>query len=180
MPNHVTNFWNISLGGDAAAARTQDLLGVLASYGSVIDFARIKPPPNVPAYRDEPSQSEARSSPDWWYTWNTKHWGTKWNAYRGVVVSSEPEYGLHQIAFLTAWSMPKPVIEEVARKYVRREDDIFEGLATCEGYCFATAFLARLTEDGDASVVYHDIPKSCVPIICESNSHLTDQWQRPT
>jgi len=44
------------------------------------DFAKIVIPPNDDAYNDKPNQEEAKKSPNWWYNWNVKHWGTKWNS----------------------------------------------------------------------------------------------------
>lgn len=42
------------------------------------DFAKVIPPlEDAPAYRDKPSQEVARSSPNWWYTWNKKKLGDK-------------------------------------------------------------------------------------------------------
>lgn len=61
------------------------------------DFAKIIPPPDTPAYRDEPNQQAVRKLPDHWYNWNTKYWGTKWNCYSCKKIS-DTEY-----EFQTAW-----------------------------------------------------------------------------
>lgn len=45
-----------------------------------------------------------------WYDWCINHWGTKWNAYD---CSGEK----NSLTFLTAWSVPEPVMTELSRKY---------------------------------------------------------------
>lgn len=62
------------------------------------DFKKIIPPPDDDAYKDLPSQEIARISPNWWYAWNIKNWGTKWN-----VLKCETEQ-LGTYTFITAWS----------------------------------------------------------------------------
>lgn len=80
-------------------------------YRVMIDFEKIVPPPEDPAYKDMPNQDVARSNPNWWYTWNHDHWGTKWNAYETRQKDDNVIY------FETAWSPPIPVIIELAKKY---------------------------------------------------------------
>lgn len=46
-----------------------------------------------------------------WYSWNTKNWGTKWNAYDSI----QREDG--SIYFQTAWSTPYPVMLALSAKY---------------------------------------------------------------
>lgn len=45
-----------------------------------------------------------------WYSWCTKHWGTKWNAY-------DCSHNGETLSFLTAWSAPRPVLRELSRLY---------------------------------------------------------------
>lgn len=45
-----------------------------------------------------------------WYSWCTKHWGTKWNAY-------DCSHNGETLSFLTAWSAPRPVLLELSRLY---------------------------------------------------------------
>jgi hypothetical protein len=76
-----------------------------------IDFERIVPPPDTPAYRDEPAQEAVKEDPDWWYTWNREHWGTKWNACDSEL------YATNCIRFQTAWTAPVPVIQALSDLY---------------------------------------------------------------
>jgi len=46
-----------------------------------------------------------------WYDWRVAHWGTKWNCYECE------EEGDRRIAFLTAWSPPVPIFDELAKRY---------------------------------------------------------------
>lgn len=75
------------------------------------DCEKVIPPPTTPAYRDEPSQDEAKSSPDWWYTWNIKNWGTKWGAY------SCERLSIDTFTFETAWSSIPKIIEVMSKKH---------------------------------------------------------------
>jgi hypothetical protein len=79
-------------------------------YRQVIDFAKIVPPPDSPAYRDEPTQAAARNSPDWWHSWNCDNWGTKWGAYNGRQEGNV-------LYFDTAWSPPLPVIQKLSEQH---------------------------------------------------------------
>lgn len=45
-----------------------------------------------------------------WYDWNIANWGTKWNAYKTDLVSDSV------LEFQTAWSTPRPVIDELAKR----------------------------------------------------------------
>lgn len=68
------------------------------------DFSKVIPPPDHPAYRDEPNQEAVRDSPFWWYNWNCDNWGTKWNAY-SCTKEAENIY-----FFETAWSSVPEII----------------------------------------------------------------------
>lgn len=75
------------------------------------DFAKVIPPPDDPAYRDEPSQKEAQTSPNWWYRWNIDHWGTKWSAY------SCERPAINIFTFETAWSGVPQIIEIISKEF---------------------------------------------------------------
>lgn len=75
------------------------------------DFEKVIIPPDDPAYRDEPSQKEARENINWWYTWNVENWGTKWNSYSCVMES------LNVYTFETAWSSVPKVIEKISKEF---------------------------------------------------------------
>lgn len=49
-----------------------------------------------------------------WYDWCVQNWGTKWNNAPDEPMVDEKD-GL--ICFLTAWSAPTPIIEELSRQY---------------------------------------------------------------
>ena len=78
------------------------------SFFAFPDFAKVVPPPDDPAYKDLPSQDAAKHSPNWWYTWNCKHWGSKWGGY---------EYerdAINIFTFETAWSAAPEIIEALS------------------------------------------------------------------
>lgn len=75
------------------------------------DFEKILPPPNDPAYRDDPSQDIVRDNPNWWYTWNVKNWGVKWNSYACQKLSD------NIFLFETAWSGVPKLIDMISRNH---------------------------------------------------------------
>lgn len=77
MPNHITSCVIIS----GEKQEVEELKEFVSSKDGVFDFSKIVIPPDDPAYNDLPSQSQAKISPNWWYHWNRKNWGTKWNCY---------------------------------------------------------------------------------------------------
>jgi hypothetical protein len=46
----------------------------------------------------------------YWYDWNIKHWGTKWNSYSFRQISDTC------VVFSTAWNAPAPVIQKLAER----------------------------------------------------------------
>lgn len=61
-----------------------------------------------------------------WYEWSTKNWGTKWNA--GETNINENKM---LIAFDTAWTPPKPILEKIAKQadfrvYVSEESGSYD------------------------------------------------------
>ena len=82
-----------------------------------LDFELITGVPDTPAYRNEydKEQNEIRGDPTFWYNWNCKNWGTKWNACESDVDGPYPT--LLTIKFQTAWSPPEPVISALSKKY---------------------------------------------------------------
>lgn len=67
--------------------------------------------------------------PDWWYNWNVKHWGTKWNCGEvwndradDFVVEGKTSYN-----FDTAWSPAEPVIHALS--------GLFPTLTITHRYC---------------------------------------------
>ena len=81
------------------------------------DFEKVIAPPDDPAYRDEPSQEQARTSPNWWCEWNIQHWGTKWNSYNCEQIDK------YTFAWDTAWSNVLNIVKDISRKF---KDVVFE------------------------------------------------------
>lgn len=75
------------------------------------DFTKVTPPPDDPAYHDQPSQDVARNSPNWWYNWNVENWGTKCTAYACERIGS------NKFMFETAWSPVPEIINKISLKY---------------------------------------------------------------
>jgi hypothetical protein len=75
------------------------------------DFKKVIPPPDDPAYRDEPSQEVAQKSPNWWYEWNIEHWGSKWGGY------DFERLAINVFTFDTAWSGCPIIIEAMSKAF---------------------------------------------------------------
>lgn len=86
-----------------------------------IDFQRIIPQPPCVFTGDMSMSDEAANPGRNWYTWNSRKWGTKWNAYS----TSADDAG--RIKFDTAWAFPMPVITELSMLFPDVE-------ITCETY----------------------------------------------
>jgi hypothetical protein len=84
-----------------------------------VDFNCIKPAPDnmeeggCPGGAD-PVTFKHTDGTVCWYAWNSKGWGTKWNAY-------DQEIAEDHVQFDTAWSHPAPVIEALAAKFPDEE-----------------------------------------------------------
>jgi len=51
-----------------------------------------------------------------WYGWRNHHWGTKWNSYGYGEAKVDYQDG-DALNFLTAWSVPHPVMEKLAEMF---------------------------------------------------------------
>lgn len=93
-------------------------IDMIEAFTRFPDFAKVIPPPNNDAYNDIPDQSAVKDSPDHWYNWNVKHWGTKWNSYGFDKVGD-------YFFFETAWTGVPNLISVISEKYpsVRIEYD---------------------------------------------------------
>lgn len=49
-----------------------------------------------------------------WYDWRINNWGTKWNNEPDDLMVNEKDSSLH---FLTAWSAPIPIVEELSHQH---------------------------------------------------------------
>lgn len=74
-------------------------------------FEKVIPPPDDPAYRDEPTQDVAKKSPNWWYNWNIENWGTKWGAY------SFKREAINVFYFETAWSSVPLIVSAISKAF---------------------------------------------------------------
>jgi len=60
------------------------------------------------------------SHPDWWYNWNVKNWGTKWNCsevWHDRVDNDQTIEGDTSYNFDTAWSPAEPVVAALAQQF---------------------------------------------------------------
>ena len=57
------------------------------------------------------------NTPNNWYNWNNKYWGTKWDACEPDVMSIDDT--LVTYSFNTAWAPPMPVFEAMVRQFPR-------------------------------------------------------------
>ena len=67
-----------------------------------------------------------------WYGWSIDKWGTKWNAQDTYIVEDCALY----IIFDTAWAMPEPILQEIAKDFdftcVFADEDIGYNLGVVE------------------------------------------------
>jgi len=88
-----------------------------------------------------------------WYVWQTKNWGTKWNAYS----QSCSESG--EIQFETAWSTPSELILKLSQKYpeavfcVKFADEDF-GHNVGQYCCQDGEVIDSLIPDGGSELAY--------------------------
>lgn len=77
-----------------------------------VDFNDIIPMPSEiftgPLGLDEEKEYGEKN----WYDWSRQYWGTKWNAQSTGSLNSECG-----VRFDTAWSMPKPIYQELSRRF---------------------------------------------------------------
>lgn len=100
MPNHITNIVTIYGEPERISELKESIQNSEFGIGT-IDFEKIIPMP----------ESEREN----WYDWRCAHWGTKWNAYG---YKDDIDYPAQDdICFLTAWSVPHPVIKKLAQMY---------------------------------------------------------------
>ena len=114
MPNHVRNRLMFEGEPKQVAALLAAIQNEKYGIGS-IDFQKIIPmPSNI--YRGNLGQKEReRYGENNWYDWSVKHWHTKWNAY-GYDETFSYTPG-EPMLFLTAWSAPHPILEQLSEKY---------------------------------------------------------------
>jgi hypothetical protein len=121
MPNWVYNTVVIT-GDDKALEAIKELLATPHAMSgdepTVFNFASLASIPEdkldeyntVHGYEHGKRVGETEFN---WHVWNNKHWGTKWNA---VEANLEQDDGFISYYFMTAWSLPEPIIERLADK----------------------------------------------------------------
>ena len=103
MPNWVKNYVY-------ARHKTEELIAAFKgknAYGEERDvtFNAIVPTPGDVYLDDIGANAPANN----WYVFNTKNWGTKWDACDGIDCYDHVEFN-------TAWSSPEPIIKALAKK----------------------------------------------------------------
>lgn len=75
-----------------------------------------------------------------WYNWRINNWGTKWNATNENTLDNNysiADIDRYDLVFRTAWSFPRPCIEELSRMYPEQRFKISwhdEGIAYNSGH----------------------------------------------
>lgn len=110
MPNHVRTKITFPELTDSEFDQIVDKYCKREDNDVNLDFERIIPMPKT-VYRGPLGFNEMEKYPLNWYSWSCEHWGTKWNAYDGLV-----DYDEKTVTFSTAWSFAEPVIRELARQ----------------------------------------------------------------
>lgn len=103
MPNHVTTVIESS----------PEALDALFNADGGLDFNTLIPAPaNI-----ETGGCTGQHEPGvvCWRTWNIENWGTKWNGYDAVRISTT------ELQFDTAWSHPFPVMQALTEKFPDEE-----------------------------------------------------------
>lgn len=124
MPNHVRNVLKIRGNADELISKfavpKDDFEKLITSPSDMIfDFNTVIPEPETKDtcpkedLRTENSHVQPLPGKEWldWYSWRTKNWGTKWNAYNGYC---EKHKGYALFVFCTAWATPMWVFDKLA------------------------------------------------------------------
>ncbi|MBR5680670.1 MAG: hypothetical protein IKX19_08450 [Clostridia bacterium] len=150
MPNHVRNIVEFSCDDETLKkileAIQKDNDGENRDFGpGTIDFDKLIPMP--PEYLNDGR----------WYDWRWDHWGTKWNSYDNCYNEDR------RIEFLTAWSPPHEIMEELARRFPEAgflhrwaDEDIGSNVGQ------------REYEHGECVEIYEPSDqKECIDLACE-------------
>lgn len=150
MPNHVQNIVEFSCDDETLKkileAIQKDNDGENRDFGpGTIDFDKLIPMP--PEYLNDGR----------WYDWRWDHWGTKWNSYDNCYNEDR------RIEFLTAWSPPHEIMEELARRFPEAgflhrwaDEDIGSNVGQ------------REYEHGECVEIYEPSDqKECIDLACE-------------
>ena len=136
MPNHITNYLEITSKTKAGAKQLQELYDKIyrlevdeddktEAKKPCIDFNGTVPkpkelegttcPPQNPKEKRQQRALAKKYGDGNWYDWARHNWGTKWNAYDAC----EPEHipNGYVFCFQTAWSPPCGWLEKTAKLY---------------------------------------------------------------
>lgn len=109
MPNHIINI--ITVRDDNESDDFEKIREFVSHDDHKFDFNQIIPAPED-IFQGSLGEKEREKYGDKnWYDWNTKNWGTKWNAY-DVRVGK-----YYRFIFQTAWAHPFPVIKALSEKF---------------------------------------------------------------
>jgi hypothetical protein len=133
MPNYVHHNFTITGPKEERDRFMAECFTMDDKEGLQLDFTKLVPEPNWEENTNSAFVKEdtrrgdltVKSGADFsfpdWYEWRCVHWGTKWNACSTGVDVQADEIGL---SFDTAWSVPGPIIEQLAERFPRLR---FEG-----------------------------------------------------
>lgn len=80
-------------------------------------FWNIIKPANEQEYHDKPNEKQDINNPNHWYMWNTRHWGTKWEASEVYFVEESETPNTLCYTFSTAWSTPHSALLKLSEQY---------------------------------------------------------------
>ena len=115
MPNWCDN--DLVVRGDAEEIKRFEYEA--RGEDTCLSLEALVPPPDCPAYRDEPNQADVTSDPNWWYTWNVNNWGTKWDLCDPDLTETEigEKKGKLVYSFDTAWAPPMEAVLTFSKNY---------------------------------------------------------------
>lgn len=106
---------------------------------------------------------------DYWYDFNCKYYGCKWDAKS---MSDDPyDSEADDIEFETPWSPPERIIEKIAEMYPEEEWTWHADEESC-------AFSVDFHPDGSGGVIEEDVfPEFYTPYIIEDESYFREELQ---
>lgn len=156
MPNHV--YQKIRVRDQNNKNNLRELKKKILNKNNELDFNLIIPQPeNIfkgNLGEEELKMCQENNRPNW-YHWNQEFWGTKWNAYSTQISKNKDD--ILEFTFLTAWSIPKPIVEK-----------LFEFFQGCGIHYLAAGgesnFAIEISQDEDGKQTYNDL-KECYQAI---------------
>ena len=115
MPNHCTN----SLHLDGEFDHRQEFVDKNKGFtwqdtAKKGTYKELSFHAQVPMPKKHISANAKSAKDDGWYSWSSKHWGTKWDCYEEEL-THDKNYTCY--SFDTAWSPPFAWIKKVSRKF---------------------------------------------------------------